>query len=117
MSESSDLVDDATLICDKCATPEALAIAKKLADDTVSYRDKRFKFVLFVTILSMLLAFLLAYFKTGTVVEHAVDSFLFTVQTLLVTYFGASVVDRSGVLNSVGARLRNGPSSDQSKPT
>ena len=117
MSESSNLVEDSSLFCAKCASPEALAIAKKLADDTASYRDKRFTFVLLVTLLSMLLAFLLACFKTGTVVEHAVDSFLSTVQTLLVTYFGASVVDRSGVLNSVGARLRNGPASDPAKTT
>ena len=73
------------------------------------YRFRRWMFVLGITVLAMIAAFLLAWLKQGSVVEHAVDGFVGIAETIIVTYLGASVIDRSSILNNMGERIKSGP--------
>lgn len=77
--------------------------------DLSRYRFRRWLFIACTTAASLAMMFLLAWFKTGSVVETAVGALSAIIQTLLVTYLGASVLDRSGILQGVGDRMRGTP--------
>lgn len=51
----------------------------------------------------------LAATRTGSVVEHAVDTLGGVLETLVLAYLTTSVADRAGVLSGIASRMRFGP--------
>ena len=75
------------------------------------YRFRRWLFVVFVTIAAMTGMFLLAFFRQTDNAATAINGFTGIAETVLVTYLGASVLDRSNLLNSIGERMKFGKQS------
>ena len=74
-----------------------------------AYRLRRWFFVLGTTLLSMIAMMLVAWFRTGSIAEHAEDGFSGIAETVIVAYLGVSAIDRSSILQSMGSRIKNGP--------